>query len=52
MVFVVPLRRRIKPGDMVVAISSSGNSPNAVKAAEPVASAGDGTLTAMNLRIR
>lgn len=34
MVFVVPLRRRLKAGDMVVAISSSGNSPNVVKAAE------------------
>jgi len=34
MVFVVPLRRRLKAGDMVVAISSSGNSPNVLKAAE------------------
>jgi len=34
MVFVVPLERRLRPGDMVVAISSSGNSPNVVKAAE------------------
>jgi D-sedoheptulose 7-phosphate isomerase len=34
MVFVAPLRRRLKAGDMVVAISSSGNSPNVVKAAE------------------
>jgi len=34
MVFAAPLRRRLKPGDMVVAISSSGNSPNVVKAAE------------------
>lgn len=34
MVFVAPLRRRLKPGDMVVAISSSGNSPNVLKAAE------------------
>lgn len=34
MVFVVPLRRRLKAGDMVVAISSSGNSPNVIKAAE------------------
>lgn len=38
MVFVVPLRRRLKPGDMLVAISSSGNSPNVVKAAEFAAS--------------
>jgi D-sedoheptulose 7-phosphate isomerase len=34
MVFLAPLRRRLKAGDMVVAISSSGNSPNVVKAAE------------------
>ncbi len=34
MVFVVPLERRLRPGDMVVAISSSGNSPNVLKAAE------------------
>jgi D-sedoheptulose 7-phosphate isomerase len=34
MVFLVPLQRRLKPGDMVVAISSSGNSPNVVRAAE------------------
>jgi len=33
-VFLAPLRRRLKPGDMVVAISSSGNSPNVIKAAE------------------
>ena len=38
MVFVVPLRRRLKRGDMVVAISSSGSSPNVVKAAEFAAS--------------
>ena len=38
MVFVAPLRRRLKPGDMVVAISSSGNSPNVLKAAEFAAS--------------
>jgi len=38
MVFVAPLRRRLKAGDMVVAISSSGNSPNVLKAAEFAAS--------------
>jgi D-sedoheptulose 7-phosphate isomerase len=38
MVFLAPLRRRLKAGDMVVAISSSGNSPNVVKAAEFAAS--------------
>jgi D-sedoheptulose 7-phosphate isomerase len=34
MVFVAPLRRRLKVGDMLVAISSSGHSPNVLKAAE------------------
>ena len=38
MVFVAPLRQRLKNGDMVVAISSSGNSPNVLKAAEFAAS--------------
>jgi len=38
MVFVAPLRQRLKAGDMVVAISSSGNSPNVLKAAEFAAS--------------
>lgn len=32
-VFAEPLRRRMQPGDMLVAISSSGNSPNVVNAA-------------------
>lgn len=32
-VFVEPLRRRMHPGDMLVCISSSGNSPNVVNAA-------------------
>lgn len=31
-VFAEPLRRRMKGGDMLVAISSSGNSPNVVRA--------------------
>jgi D-sedoheptulose 7-phosphate isomerase len=38
MIFVAPLRQRLKAGDMVVAISSSGNSPNVLKAAEFAAS--------------
>jgi len=38
MIFVAPLRQRLKNGDMVVAISSSGNSPNVLKAAEFAAS--------------
>lgn len=33
-VFAVPLKRRMKPGDMLVAISSSGNSPNVLKAVQ------------------
>lgn len=33
-VFAEPLRRRMKSGDMLVAISSSGQSPNVLKAAE------------------
>jgi len=49
MVFAAPLRRRLRTGDMVVAISSSGNSPNVVKAAELAVSreATLVTLTAM-----
>ena len=31
-VFAEPLAQRLRPGDMLVAISSSGNSPNIVKA--------------------
>ena len=38
MVFVAPLRRRLKAGDMIVAISSSGSSPNVLKAADFAAS--------------
>lgn len=38
MVFVAPLRRRLKAGDMLVAISSSGHSANVLKAAELAAS--------------
>lgn len=33
-VFAEPLRRRMSPGDLLVAISSSGNSPNILRAAE------------------
>ena len=33
-VFAEPLRRRMKPGDMLVAISSSGQSANVLRAAE------------------
>lgn len=34
MVFAGPLKNYIKDGDMVIAISSSGNSPNVIKAVE------------------
>lgn len=33
-IFVEPLRNFLRPGDVLVAISGSGNSPNVVKAAE------------------
>lgn len=33
-VFVVPLRNKLKPGDIVIGISGSGNSVNVVKAIE------------------
>ena len=33
-VFSEPLRRRMQPGDMLVAISSSGNSPNILRAVD------------------
>ena len=49
-VYAEPLARHIRPGDMLVAISSSGNSPNVVKACQ-VASDMDAsvvTLSAMN----
>ena len=49
-VFSEPLRRRMKPGDMLVAISSSGESENVLNAVE--AALGQGgqviTLSAMN----
>lgn len=48
-VFVEPLRRRMQPGDMLVCISSSGNSKNVVNAARYAASHGGlvTTLSAM-----
>ncbi len=48
-VFAVPLRRRMKPGDMLVAISSSGGSPNVLKAASAARELGGlvATLSAM-----
>ncbi len=48
-VFAEPLRRRMKVGDMLVAISSSGRSPNVLKAAAEARELGGFvvTLTAM-----
>lgn len=48
-VFAEPLRRRMVRGDMLVAISSSGNSPNILRAAETARELGAFvvTLTAM-----
>lgn len=49
-VFSEPLRRKMAPGDAIVAISSSGQSANVVNAAKQTAAAGNTviTLTAMN----
>ncbi len=48
-VFAEPLRRRMSKGDMLVAISSSGQSPNIVRAVEVASNLGGTviTLTAM-----
>ncbi len=49
-VFAEPLRRRMKKGDMLVAISSSGRSPNVLRAVETATSLGgiSVTLSAMD----
>ncbi len=49
-VFAEPLRRRMVEGDMLVAVSSSGNSPNILRATEAAVSYGGivVTLSAMN----
>ena len=49
-VFAVPLKTRMRPGDMLVAISSSGGSPNVLRAAEVARELGGmvATLTAMS----
>ncbi|QJB55750.1 SIS domain-containing protein [Pseudodesulfovibrio sp. zrk46] len=44
-VFAEPLRRRMHEGDLFVAISSSGNSPNVVKACEKARSLGGSVFT-------
>lgn len=48
-VFAEPLGRRMQPGDMLVGISSSGNSPNVINAAATARALGGQviTLTAM-----
>ncbi|HBE95491.1 MAG TPA: phosphoheptose isomerase [Desulfovibrio sp.] len=33
-VFAIPLRQRMRPGEVLMAVSSSGNSPNVLRAAE------------------
>ncbi len=44
-VFVEPLKRRLTPNDMLVAISSSGNSPNVLKACAFAAETGASVVT-------
>lgn len=44
-VFAEPLRRRMEPGDMLVAISSSGQSPNVLRAAEEARRLGGTVVT-------
>ncbi|WP_320172147.1 SIS domain-containing protein [Maridesulfovibrio sp.] len=44
-VFVEPLRRRMTPNDMLVGISSSGNSPNVVNACRFAAEIGASVVT-------
>lgn len=44
-VYAVPLGDRMRPGDMLVAISSSGNSPNIVAGVRRAASLGCETVT-------
>jgi D-sedoheptulose 7-phosphate isomerase len=43
-IFVEPLKGLFKKGDMLIAISASGNSPNVVKAAEYVRAKGGQTI--------
>jgi D-sedoheptulose 7-phosphate isomerase len=44
-VFAEPLRRRMNPGDMLVAISSSGGSPNIIRACRTAAHCGGVVVT-------
>ena len=49
-VFVEPLRRRMQPEDMLVCISSSGNSPNVVNAAAFAAANGGVVVTLTSMK--
>ena len=49
-VFSLPLQRLARPGDMVVAISSSGNSPNIVRALETSRELGLESITLTGMR--
>lgn len=49
-VFSLPLERLARPGDLVIAISSSGNSPNIVRALEAGRTLGLGTVTLTGMR--
>lgn len=44
-VFAEPLRRKMRPGDMLVAVSSSGNSPNVLKACSEARTQGGSVVT-------
>ena len=49
-VFSLPLERLARPGDLVIAISSSGNSPNIVRALETSRTLGLETVTLTGMR--
>lgn len=49
-VFSLPLQRLARPGDLVVAISSSGNSPNIVRALETSRDLGLESITLTGMR--
>jgi D-sedoheptulose 7-phosphate isomerase len=44
-VFALPLARLARPGDLLITISSSGNSPNVLRALEVARATGIGTVT-------
>jgi D-sedoheptulose 7-phosphate isomerase len=49
-VFALPLQRLARPGDLVIAISSSGNSPNIVRALEASRAIGLESITLTGMR--